>query len=318
MPEAEVRLVSGEAVNLDIRLARAGSRVLALMIDIMVQVGLLYGLVLILTLFLGFLGPLADAALFGALQIMLLVLVLIGYPAIAHAVFRGRTVGKMAIGLRVVRDDGGPISWRQSFSRALVGAALEWPGFLFGFSWLVSLAVLVGSARAQRLADMAAGTIVIHERSPEGWGWIPTTPQPLQAWAATLDLTNVDDQLALAARHFLARSRSLREPHRTRLGEALARELLTLASPAPPPGTPGWAYLAAVVGERHRRAANRLAHSRSIQAKLWPELFPVTPQTAPVSGQLATAVSGQRPATTPPAPGLADPAAPTLRSAAPR
>ncbi|GIH07057.1 transporter [Rhizocola hellebori] len=282
MSEAEVRLVSGEAVNLDIRLARAGSRALALMIDILVQLGLLYVLQIPLTLILLAMGPAADAALAIALQIMLVVLVLVGYPTAIHALMRGRSVGKLALGLRVVRDDGGPITWRLSFTRALVGAALEWPGFLFGFSWLISIAVLVGSARAQRLADLAAATIVIHERSPEGWGWVPSTPPPMQAWAATLDLTNVDDQLALAARHFLARSRSLREPHRTRLGEALAKELLASASPAPPPGTPGWAYLAAVVGERHRRAANRLAHNRSIQAKLWPELFPVNP--APATG----------------------------------
>jgi uncharacterized RDD family membrane protein YckC len=264
------------------------------MIDILIQIGLLYILMIPLSLILISMGSLADQALATALQIMLMVVVLIGYPTAIHALLRGRSMGKLALGLRVVRDDGGPITWRLSFTRALVGAALEWPGFLFGFSWLVSIAVLVGSARAQRLADMAAGTIVIHERSPEGWGWVPSTPPPLQAWATTLDLTNVDDQLALAARHFLARSRSLREPHRTQLGEALARELLAAASPAPPPGTPGWAYLAAVVGERHRRAANRLAHNRSIQAKLWPELFPVSPSTtatpagaAPPANQLA-------------------------------
>ncbi len=277
MPEAEVRLVSGEAVDLDIRLARAGSRALALMIDIVIQIGLLYVLQIPLGLLLLLVAPMADAALAVALQIILLVLVIIGYPTVSHALLRGRSVGKFALGLRVVRDDGGPISWSQSFMRALVGASVEWPGLLFGFSWLISLAVLVGSAQAQRLADMAAATIVIHERSPQGWGWVPSTPVALQAWASTLDLTNVDDQLALAARHFLSRSRGLREPYRTRLGEALSKELLALASPAPPPGTPGWAYLAAVVGERHRRAAGRLAHNRSSQAKLWPELFPVHP-----------------------------------------
>lgn len=283
MPEAEVRLVSGEAVDLDIRLARAGSRALALMVDIVIQIVLIYLMQIPMGLLLLALGSLADAALAIAMQIIVVVLVIIGYPTVCHALLRGRSVGKYALGLRVVRDDGGPISWGQSFMRALVGASVEWPGLLFGFSWLISLAVLVGSARAQRLADMAAGTIVIHERSPQGWGWVPSTPVALQAWAVTLDLTNVDDQLALAARHFLARSRSLREPHRSQLGEALAKELLALASPPPPPGTPGWAYLAAVVGERHRRAANRLAHNRSIQAKLWPELFSASPASLPTS-----------------------------------
>jgi uncharacterized RDD family membrane protein YckC len=280
MPGAEVRLVSGEAVDLDIRLARAGSRAIALMIDIVVQLMLLYFLQIVAVMFLALLGPLTDLALVYAVYIVVGVLVVVGYPAVIHVLMRGRSVGKLALGLRVVRADGGPIGWRHSFTRALVGAAVEWPGVFFAVSWLISLTILAGSARAQRLADLAAGTIVIHERSPESWGWVPTTPAPLVEWAATVDLTNVDDQLALAARHFLSRSRSFSEPHRSRLGEALARELLAKVSPAPPPGTPGWAYLAAIVGERHRRAAERLQRNRAIQAKLWPELFPIVPAQA--------------------------------------
>jgi uncharacterized RDD family membrane protein YckC len=271
MREPEVRLVSGEAVHLDIRLARAGSRVLALMIDIVGQLSLF--LLLSIPLGLALSGPWADDALVGAAQLALLIVVFIGYPAVFHSLLRGRSPGKLALGLRVVNADGGPISFRQSLIRALVGTALEWPGLLLTLSWLLSLTLLTGSRRSQRLADLAAGTIVIHERTPETWGWVPTTPPFLASWATTLDLTDVDDQLALAARHFLARSRSLAEPYRSRVGEALAREMLQRATPAPPPGTPGWAYLAAVVGERHRRAALRIAQARATQAKLWPELF---------------------------------------------
>ncbi|WP_117215528.1 RDD family protein [Allorhizocola rhizosphaerae] len=269
-------LVSGEAVHLDIRLARAGSRALALLLDIIVQLALFMALSIVVPIAVAVL-PFADQALLSAAYIVLIATILVGYPALCHALLRGRSVGKLAMGLRVVRSDGGPINFRQSLIRALVGTALEWPGILIGLSWLVSLSLLVGSARAQRLADMAAGTIVIHERTPESWGWIPSTPPQLVTWAATLDLTDVDDQLALAARHFLARSRSLREPHRTRIGEALAKEMLTRLTPPPPPNTPGWAYLAAVVGERHRRAAARLTQARATQAKLWPELFPTLP-----------------------------------------
>lgn len=272
MRESEVQLVSGEAVHLDIRLARAGSRALALMLDIIAQIGLYLVLSIFVTMGVSAI-PFADQALLEAAQIVLVVVILVGYPAAAHSLLRGRSPGKFALGLRVVRSDGGPITFRHSLTRALVGAALEWPGVLLGVSWILSLALLVGSSRAQRLADLAADTIVIHERTPETWGWIPTTPPPLTAWVATLDLTNVDDQLALAARHFLARSRWLNEPYRSRLGEALAREMLSRVTPAPPPDTPGWAYLAAVVGERHRRAAMRLTQARITQAKLWPELF---------------------------------------------
>lgn len=284
MREPEVRLVSGEAVHLDIRLARAGSRVLALMIDIVAQ--FLLFIVLSIPLSMVLAGPWADAALAGAVQIGLVVLVFIGYPTVFHSLLRGRTPGKLALGLRVVSADGGPITFRQSLIRALVGTALEWPGLLLTLSWLLSLTLLAGSRRSQRIADLAAGTIVIHERTPETWGWVPTTPPLLVQWAGTLDLTDVDDQLALAARHFLARSRTLSEPYRSEIGESLAREMLQKVTPPPPPGTPGWAYLAAVVGERHRRAALRIAQARATQAKLWPELFRQLPIPAmPIPAQ---------------------------------
>lgn len=284
MREPEVRLVSGEAVHLDIRLARAGSRALALMLDIIGQFVLFVVLTIPLSMALS--GPWADTALANAAQLVLVILVFIGYPAVFHSMLRGRTPGKLALGLRVVSADGGPITFRQSLIRALVGAALEWPGMLLTLSWLLSLTLVTGSRRSQRLADLAAGTIVIHERTPETWGWVPTTPPFLAAWATTLDLTDVDDQLALAARHFLARSRSLAEPYRSQVGESLAREMLQRVTPPPPPHTPGWAYLAAVVGERHRRAALRIAQARETQAKLWPELFrpmvvPAQPMTMP-------------------------------------
>ena len=94
--------------------------------------------------------------------------------------------------------------------------------------------------------------MVIHERTPAAWGWVPQMPPGLGEWAATLDLAGLDDDLALAVRHFLARNRQIREPARSQLGQRLAREVAAVTNPPPPPGTPGWAYLAAVHAERHR------------------------------------------------------------------
>jgi uncharacterized RDD family membrane protein YckC len=281
-PAAEAAtLVSGEAVHLEVRLAGAGSRVLALMIDIIVQ-AVLFACLAMASVFVTLLSE-GDDALMNAYMVVAVTLVTVGYPTVIHALARGRSVGKFALGLRVVRDDGGPITWRQSFTRALVGSTLEWPGILLPASWLISLTTLLTSPRSKRLADLTAGTIVIHVRTPQSWGWIPTTPPQLGTWATSLDLTGLSDDLALATRHFLARSRGIREPYRSRLGSALSREVMACTTPGPPPGTPGWAYLAAVIGERHRRSAHRLARSRSSHAKLWPELFPSVPaQLTPV------------------------------------
>ncbi|MFI5914551.1 RDD family protein [Dactylosporangium sp. NPDC051541] len=279
------RLVSGEAVELEVRVARAGSRVLALMLDIVLQTVLLFGLLVGtgIVVYLTLRTNIFDGGLFEAMIVILMAVVFIGYPVFWETILRGRTPGKAAMGLRVVRDDGGPVRFRHALARALVGLAIEWPGLLFPVvSWLGSLGVLMLNPSGKRIGDLVAGTIVIHERTPAGWGWVPAMPPPLARWAALLDLTGLDDSLALAVRHFLARNREIGEPARTALGQALAREVADRTTPPPPPGVPGWAYLAAVLAERHRRSAHRLARARAASATVWPGLYAaITPRMLP-------------------------------------
>jgi uncharacterized RDD family membrane protein YckC len=267
------RLVSGEAVEFDIRIARLGSRTLALMIDILAQIGLLMLLYVALAIGLGMAGRFADNALAIAGTVVISAAVLVGYPATLETITHGRTLGKLVMGLRVVRDDGGPIRFRHALTRALVRVALEWPGLLLpGVTWVASLWTMLVNPQGKRLGDLAAGTIVIHERTPASWGWVPAMPVTLAGWAGALDLTGLDNDLALAVRHYLARNREIREPARSRLGYSLASEVAACTTPPPPPGTPGWAYLAAILAERNRRAVRRLAQARAATAAVWPEL----------------------------------------------
>jgi hypothetical protein len=143
-------------------------------------------------------------------------------------------------------------------------------------TWSASLWTMLVHRQGKRLGDLAAGTIVIYERTPAAWGWVPAMPPALASWAATLDLTGLSDDLALAVRHYLARNREIREPFRSRLGFSLAIEVAGSTTPPAPPGTPGWAYLAAVLAERHRRALLRLAAARAATAAVWPELIAAT------------------------------------------
>jgi uncharacterized RDD family membrane protein YckC len=289
LENGEVPVVTGEAVPLDIRVARLGSRVLALLIDLFVQVVLFSLLAMLLGVALGLAGStgLVDGALVQALFVIVLpVVVYIGYPTVMLTLTRGRTVGKLALGLRVVRDDGGPVGFRHSLTRSVVGAVVEFPGLFMPFiGWALSIVLMTTSPLSKRLGDYTAGTFVIHERNLEAWGWVPAMPPGLAGWASTLDLAGLDDDLALAVRHFLARNRRFREPARTRLGQQLAREVARVTSPPPPPGTPGWAYLAAVHAERHARAMRRLATVRGRASSVWPELVAAIepPRPAPVA-----------------------------------
>lgn len=272
------RLVSGEAVEFDVRVARLGSRVLALLLDIVAEAALF---VLVSTGGLLAVGAVLrrapNVALVTTVATVAAAVAFCGYPVAFETVSGGRTLGKFAMGLRVVRDDGGPIRFRHALTRNLVAVAVEWPGLLIPFvTWVASLWTMLVNRQGKRLGDLAAGTLVIYERSPAAWGWVPAMPAHLPGWAATLDLTGLSDDLALAVRHYLARNREIREPHRSKLGAALAAEVAGCTTPPPPPGTPGWAYLAAVLAERHRRALLRLAAARTATAAVWPELLAAT------------------------------------------
>ncbi|WFE64081.1 RDD family protein [Micromonospora sp. WMMD714] len=318
---ADAGLVSGEAVELDVRAARLGSRVLALLIDVVGQALCAALLALTLTPLVLILlpDPVVDRAFTGALETLGLVLVLVGYPVIWERLNHGRTPGKLAVGLRVVDADGGPVGMGQSLTRALVGVAVEWPGLVLPLlSWAAGATVMLTDPRGRRLGDLVAGTMVVHTRSAQSWRPAPQIIPPLSGWAVTLDLTRLDDALALAVRQYLVRGTQLVEPYHSRLGRQLWREVGVLTSPAPPPGVPEPLLLAAVLAERNRRGALRLRRHRAVTAALWPDPTAVGPSSATVGPSPATV--GMPPATVgmpPIATGPPAPAGSGLRPASP-
>jgi uncharacterized RDD family membrane protein YckC len=271
-PERTARLVNGEAVEVEVRYARLGSRALALLLDIGVQMMLVLLLMIVALLSLPALfGPLVDDAFMRTTVVVLLVAVFIAYPTTVETLTNGRSPGKRALGLRVVREDGGPIRVRHALTRTLVGVAVEWPGLVLPLvTWVVSMLTMLFSARGRRIGDLAAGTFVVHERSPAEWGRPPDMPPHLADWAATLDLSGIDDELALAARHYLARGMQIREPYRTRYGYGLADEIVARIPQPPLPGTPPWPLLTAVLAERRRRAGGQVLATRALTDRIWP------------------------------------------------
>jgi uncharacterized RDD family membrane protein YckC len=293
--ESADRLVIGDAVELDLPLARLGSRGLARLLDLIVQAILLFTVAPLIAMVLGAVLGL-DLAIGSVIRVVIQVLVFIAYPVALETLTRGRTLGKLAMGLRVVRDDGGAIRFRQAFTRGLVGMAAEWPGLLPPLTWVASLWCMLGSPQSKRFGDIAAGTIVIHERTPVVWGWIPVTPPHLAAWAATLDLTALDDRLALDIRQFLVRYRFLTDKARARVGADLTLEVIGCVTPRPPTGTTGRDFLVAVLAERHRRSVARIAAARASTAAVWPELARATGVQVPSQAPVRPAVSWQFPA----------------------
>ncbi len=247
------QLVTGEAVALDLREAALPSRLLAAFIDGLVQGGVFYFLTFV---FIAVGAPSAAAGL--AIVLVIFVATGLGYPVAMETLWKGKTLGKAAMGLRVVRDDAGPISFRQAFVRGLIGLFVERPGItLYSAGVICSLV----NSRGKRLGDLAAGTIVIQERVTGGaQQFYAVMPTPLIPWAQTLDLSGLSDDLALSVRSFLARAPQLSDASRADLGGRLAAAVAAVTAPPPPPGTPGWAYLTAILAERRRRAEMAAVH----------------------------------------------------------
>src|SRR5262249_2082478 len=108
-------IVTGEAVVLEVPCARFPSRVLALAIDLAIQLTVVVILLTIVAL--STVGQAMDQAAVQATVITVIVLTVVGYPIIWETTTRGRSPGKFALGLRVVSDDGGPVRFRQALVR---------------------------------------------------------------------------------------------------------------------------------------------------------------------------------------------------------
>jgi uncharacterized RDD family membrane protein YckC len=221
----------------------------------------------------------ADAAAFQAVLIVELVLVLAGYPIVSEWLSRGRTLGKSALGLRVVRDDGGPIGFRHALVRGLAGFILEKPGLLFPLTTVAGLITMGSSSREKRIGDMMAGTVVLNERSgPQRLAPIPNwVPIPLQPWVLSLDMHRLDDRLALSARQFVTRAHGMTYAAQAAIGEDLRRRVLARTAPPPPVGTPTPELLLSVLAERRRRAGSGpAAHPSAAPGPARPVVPPAT------------------------------------------
>lgn len=246
-------VVTGEAVVLDVPCARFPSRLLALLIDAAIEAVMLG----ILAVALAAAGGQLDAAAGAAVGLATGILVIVGYPATFETLSRGRSPGKMALGLRVVSDDGGPERFRQALVRALAAVVEIW--LLSGAPALISSLL---SAKGKRLGDLFAGTFVIQERLPARRGLpaaLSVVPPPLAGWACALELSGLTDQTAETASSYLRRCYELTPAARDEFGQRIAAAVAAQVSPPPPPGTPPAAYLSAVLAVRREREQARLA-----------------------------------------------------------
>jgi uncharacterized RDD family membrane protein YckC len=249
-------VVTGDAVVVEVQIAQLPVRAVGAMIDItVIFTCYIVGLILALSAL-----PQFDDALVTAFVIIFTVLALLGYPVIFEIATRGRSLGKMAMGLRVVSDDGGPERFRQALFRGLAAVVEIWM-FFGGPAVICSLL----SSKGKRIGDVFAGTVVISERGPK-LEPPPVMPPALAWWASTLQLSGLRPETAQMARQFLSREAQLNPQVRQQMGYRIAADVAAQISPPPPPGVPPQHVLAAVLAERHRRELVRLRPPQQVGA----------------------------------------------------
>jgi len=268
-------LVTGDAVVLGLQPARLPSRALALVIDLVV----VWTAYLLVSIGLAVATASLDEAAVMAVSIATFLLVLVGAPIAVETFSQGRSLGKLACGLRVVRDDGGPIRFRHALVRGAIGVV----EILMSFGVIACIASLV-SARGRRIGDVFAGTLVVRERVQAGRPMVVPPPPPwLVGRFSELDLSGVPDDLWLAIRQYLTRMRQLDPAVGWSIAERLASDLVACTGTPAPERVPPAAYLAGVVSERQARDSRR-AFAAAARAG--------GPPTDGVSGVLPGGVAG--------------------------
>jgi len=165
----QLNIDTPEQVELEFGVAGIGSRFVASLLDSLIVFAFFFLQILALVL----IGAAAAggavstkdseaAKWFVAIIIFADFLVFWGYYALFEAYWRGQTPGKRVMKIRVIKDSGRQITLFESLARNLIRVVDYLPGF-----YLVGLITMLCNKRNKRLGDLAAGTMVVHERADE-------------------------------------------------------------------------------------------------------------------------------------------------------
>ncbi len=224
-----------ERVPLHFALASIGNRFIACAIDHTIQITTLIVIIIVFSI-------IADYADLGvrlvsapkwviALLVVIVFLLMSGYFAIFEWLWHGQTPGKRWMKLRVIREDGRPISFFEAIVRNLLRDFDIMP---FPF-YSIGLISVFATDRDQRVGDLVAGTVVVREREAEApvfaevFGAAVSDPalrrsfQPLQF---TADVNNLTEQEISVVESFLRRRWDLKDYPRQWMAWRVAMPIL--------------------------------------------------------------------------------------------
>ncbi|QWW20300.1 RDD family protein [Schaalia sp. 19OD2882] len=253
----EEKIVTGEAVELEIHPASPVLRIAARLVDtvITIQVGVLLGNIL---------SPLVESLSSSSARIVMIsfaVFIMVLMPFLVEVLTRGSSLGKWAFGIHVVRDDGGTVTARHVMVRTLV-AVLE----IWGTAGGLGLTAMMVSPKGKRLGDLAGGTMVVALPNPVAHPAL-LMPPDLGAWASSAQILPLPPALHNEALGFMRTNASLRPDVREILARSLAAKVQVRVSPPPPAPTHPERFLAAVLVVLRDREYFRALHRDAVGAQ---------------------------------------------------
>lgn len=211
---------TAEGALLKLRPAGAPVRALAWSIDTLIR--------LVLLLLLGLLAQ--SVGQLGVGFYLIVIFLLDWFYNVLFEVLRGATPGKRSLGLRVVNDNGTPVTWSASLLRNLLRVVDFLPlGYGLGLLWMLF------HPQAKRLGDLAAGTLVVYvepatvHRLPALPTLSPSPPPVTLDYMAQQALVSFAERTGSLSSARCEELAELLQPLHGRHGEAAVQQLMAYA-----------------------------------------------------------------------------------------
>jgi uncharacterized RDD family membrane protein YckC len=220
-------LETPENIEVEFELAGLGSRFCAMFLDSLLIGAALLAMILLSIMLFNVTPQLLESPLAGpavgwvwaVLVVVLAALIFGGYFIFFELVMRGQTPGKRAMKVRVIRDDGTPMT----INEVLVRNILRIVDFLPA-AYAVGAVVMFFSPLCKRLGDIAAGTIVVKEGQLD-YRANADKNYPLRQAAVAVPNSELTPDERRVLTGFLQRRVELLPQARTALAERLAKPL---------------------------------------------------------------------------------------------
>lgn len=248
-PIEKLTIDTPEQISLEYPLAGLGSRFLALVLDSLLQGAAAVVVFLVMIILMPGIDVLSPEGAKWLIAVWIFVGFLLywGYFALFETIWKGQTPGKRALGLRVIKENGGSIGASEAMSRNLLRAIDSLGGYAVG------ILTIFLNKQNKRLGDYVAGTVVVHEHAAQ-----EVQPYWNTREATTDALYTVQDmrpEEVEVLESFLARRIELEPQVRHRLAAEMAERMASRMN-LPPGQLPNAEDLIEAVVRQYRKSAS--------------------------------------------------------------